>query len=63
MRHEKGAPLNRSSLCYVSFFRSHTFLPQQFLYFFPLPQGQGSLRPIFGVVRTTVVVFIAESVT
>ena len=23
------------------------YLPQQFLYFFPLPQGQGSLRPIF----------------
>src|SRR6266511_962088 len=22
--------------------------PQQFLYFFPLPQGQGSLRPTFG---------------
>ena len=21
------------------------FFPQQFLYFFPLPQGQGSLRP------------------
>jgi len=21
------------------------FKPQQFLYFFPLPQGQGSLRP------------------
>ena len=25
----------------------HLFLPQQFLYFFPLPQGQGSLRPMF----------------
>src|ERR1017187_3743167 len=23
-------------------------LPQHFLYFLPLPQGQGSLRPIFG---------------
>ena len=23
------------------------YRPQQFLYFFPLPQGQGSLRPIF----------------
>ncbi|MCG4881078.1 hypothetical protein NE636_15170 [Bacteroides thetaiotaomicron] len=22
-------------------------LPQHFLYFFPLPQGQGSFRPIF----------------
>src|ERR1035437_620402 len=26
--------------------------PQQFLYFLPLPQGQGSLRPTFGPVRT-----------
>src|SRR5450432_2842946 len=28
------------------------YLPQQFLYFLPLPQGQGSLRPTFGPVRT-----------
>src|SRR5438270_13734811 len=27
--------------------------PQQFLYFFPLPQGQGSLRPTFGNSRRT----------
>ena len=27
------------------------YLPQQFLYFFPEPQGQGSLRPTFGVSR------------
>jgi len=26
--------------------------PQHFLYFLPLPQGQGSLRPIFGSLRT-----------
>src|ERR1039458_9060899 len=26
--------------------------PQQCLYFLPLPQGQGSLRPTFGPVRT-----------
>ena len=25
--------------------------PQQFLYFLPLPQGQGSLRPIFFTLR------------
>ena len=25
----------------------YSFLPQQFLYFLPLPQGQGSLRPTF----------------
>ena len=28
--------------------------PQHFLYFFPLPQGQGSLRPILGPVLRTV---------
>ncbi len=28
------------------------YFPQHFLYFFPLPQGQGSFRPIFGSVRT-----------
>ena len=28
--------------------RRRQFLPQQFLYFFPLPHGQGSLRPTFG---------------
>src|SRR6266568_7589634 len=27
--------------------------PQQFLYFFPLPHGQGSLRPTFGNSRRT----------
>ena len=33
---------------------SYAFLPQQFLYFFPLPQGQGSFRPTFGAFRCTV---------
>jgi len=28
------------------------FPSQQFLYFFPLPQGQGSLRPTFDVLAT-----------
>src|SRR5437763_3356737 len=28
--------------------------PQQFLYFFPLPHGHGSLRPTFGSSRRTV---------
>src|SRR5213075_3349998 len=27
--------------------------PQQFLYFLPLPQGHGSLRPTFGIERRT----------
>ena len=34
------------------FFRFHA--PQHFLYFFPLPQGQGLLRPTFGEERVTV---------
>jgi hypothetical protein len=29
----------------------YPFFPQQCLYFFPLPQGQGSLRPTLGPVR------------
>jgi hypothetical protein len=28
------------------------YAPQQFLYFLPLPQGHGSLRPTFGILRT-----------
>ena len=28
-----------------------SLLPWQLLYFFPLPQGQGSLRPTFGATR------------
>jgi hypothetical protein len=31
--------------------RRFNYLPQQCLYFLPLPQGQGSLRPTFGPVR------------
>src|SRR5277367_2681184 len=31
--------------------RATRYFPQQFLYFLPLPQGQGSLRPTFGPVR------------
>src|SRR4030042_2741075 len=30
--------------CYLYYVN---YLPQHFLYFFPLPQGQGALRPIF----------------
>jgi len=33
-------------------FRAHVFFPQQCLYFFPLPQGQGSFLPIFLPFRT-----------
>src|SRR5438105_5893185 len=31
--------------------RDYTTRPQQFLYFFPLPHGHGSLRPTFGMAR------------
>jgi transposase len=34
----------------------HAAAPQHFLYFLPLPQEHGSLRPIFGVSRRTVCV-------
>jgi hypothetical protein len=30
---------------------NRAYCPQHFLYFFPLPQGQGSLRPTFGEER------------
>jgi hypothetical protein len=30
---------------------SHSFLPWQFLYFFPLPQGQRSFLPTFFSLR------------
>ena len=36
-----GAPVN----IFLEKMPSYLFLPQQFLYFLPLPQGQGSLRP------------------
>src|SRR3982751_3991012 len=32
---------------------NYATLPQQFLYFLPLPQGQGSLRPTLGPPRRT----------
>jgi hypothetical protein len=34
---------------YVLFLKLHhsSYIPQHFLYFLPLPQGQGSLRPTF----------------
>ena len=32
---------------------NYEFAPQHFLYFLPLPQGQGSLRPTFAPERTT----------
>src|SRR5262249_60512069 len=39
----------------------HTFAPWHFLYFFPEPQGQGSLRPTFGWLRVTVLILPASS--
>ena len=40
-RQARGRLLHQPTRC------SHRFAPQHFLYFFPLPQGQGALRPIF----------------
>ena len=40
-----GAPVN----IFLEKMPSYLFLPQQFLYFLPLPQGQGSLRPTWTV--------------
>jgi hypothetical protein len=34
--------------------KCYAFLPQHFLYFFPLPQGHWSLRPILGGATTGV---------
>jgi hypothetical protein len=34
--------------------KGYAFLPQHFLYFFPLPHGHWSLRPIFGCATTGV---------
>ena len=35
------------------------YLPQHFLYFLPLPQGHGSLRPTFGPFTIVVEAFCA----
>lgn len=40
-------------------FRHYKFLPQQFLYFLPDPQGHGSLRPIFLPCRLMVCTLLA----
>src|SRR5438094_8124802 len=39
----------------------YTAAPWHFLYFFPEPHGQGSLRPTFGSLRTTVLILPASS--
>jgi hypothetical protein len=40
-------------LLQVSIFQCYASLPWHCLYFFPLPQGQGSLRPTLGTALTT----------
>ena len=42
---QNGAPVN----IFLEKMMPYLFLPQQFLYFLPLPQGQGSLRPTWTV--------------
>ena len=44
-------PRSGGSLSVASAFISASYRPQHCLYFFPLPQGQGSLRPIFWTFR------------
>jgi len=44
-RGKTNRPRKNESYSKFEFF-SRPYLPQHFLYFFPLPQGQGSLRPI-----------------
>ena len=44
-----GMPVGERMIITVSQFR-----PQHFLYFLPLPQGQGWLRPTLGEARTKV---------
>ncbi len=34
------------TIFHISFCQKMLYLPQHFLYFLPLPQGQGSLRPV-----------------
>ena len=49
---ERSGPRNGSTRRLPSQLKSRSVSPRQhFLYFLPLPQGQGSLRPILGVVR------------
>ena len=36
----------------------HLFLPQHFLYFFPLPQGQGAFLPIFSELISVFIYFV-----
>jgi hypothetical protein len=46
-----SAALMASAACLIFlsvFVATSQPFPQHFLYFFPLPHGQGSLRPIFG---------------
>ena len=40
-------------------FHYFSFAPQHFLYFLPLPQGHGSLRPTFGPFTIVVEAFCA----
>ena len=43
------APRNRWGSGFIPYFKdTWYYLPQHFLYFLPLPQGHGSLRPVLG---------------
>ena len=51
---EKGGEDAASTIIY------YATRPQQFLYFLPLPQGQGSLRPTLGPLLRMGSVFLAS---
>ncbi len=46
--HKRKSPQEEALIYKQTFSSDYASLPWQFLYFLPLPQGQGSLRPIFG---------------
>jgi hypothetical protein len=48
----KPAPCHRQELFFLNQKAAKHQRPQHCLYFLPLPQGHGSLRPTFGPVRT-----------
>jgi len=48
---KNGSDKSEPFKCYEVSALAQTKAPQQFLYFLPLPQVQGSLRPTFGPAR------------
>jgi hypothetical protein len=62
--HRKGVGLVNSDVnkvCIPASYGKPLQRPQHCLYFFPLPHGQGSLRPTFGPLRTGLAFSIAAA--